>query len=59
MKKQFNKNLEERIKALAKEYIETQSDSEFSKDEWYDTPRGFAEQVLKDFFAYLGIELDD
>lgn len=59
MKKPLNKNQEEKIKALAREYIETQADSELSRDEWYDTPRGFAEQVLRDFLAYLEIDLEN
>ena len=34
-------------------YLLTLPDSKFSRDDWYDTPRGFAETATNEFFRWL------
>lgn len=41
------------LKRLIEEYLQTRSDEEYSKDERFLTPRGFAEDEMNDFLWWL------
>ena len=45
------------LAAKMKEFIELQSD--YDKDDWYDTSKGFASRILHEFAEFLNINLDN
>lgn len=52
-----NKELQSETDKLFGEYIMTRRDDEWSYNEYYNTPKGFAMSVYKDFLEYYGLEI--
>lgn len=55
--KKLTKKQKEFLLELIREHLETLDDTE--KDSWYDTSKGFAEDVFRSFLYDLGISLPE
>jgi hypothetical protein len=43
----------ENLEALKEEYLQSLTNAEDRRDDWYDTPRGFAQVELNAFLTWL------